>query len=91
MGFVMLGDGFDHEIGPVANVGVRAKENGGDTYGGDEAVEAWITEEKSDGDFIGADAAARDARGVIFLKRRKRLPDLLRVGTGDGGEVRAVG
>src|SRR5258708_22389048 len=91
MDFLVLSDGFDHEIGPVADVGVRAEENGGDIDGGDEAVEAWIAEEKGDGDFIGADGAAGDVRGMILLKRGKRLPDLLRMGACDGGEVRAMG
>ncbi len=91
MDFLLLGDGFDHEIGPIADVGVRAKENGGDTYGCNVAVEDRIAEETGDGDFVGADVATGDARGMIFLKRRKGLPDLLGVGTGDAGEACAVG
>jgi hypothetical protein len=54
MYFALISNCFDHEIGPVANVGIGAKEDGCDTD-----FEAGIAEQKRDFDLLHADALER--------------------------------
>src|SRR5438046_1145563 len=71
--FLMVGDGFDHEIRTVAEVGVCAEENGGDADGNQIDIESVVPEQESGLNLLGPYFARSQIAGVIFLKRFNRM------------------
>ena len=66
---LLIGDGFDHEVGSVADVGVCAEKDRARADRQDEFAEGGIAEEKTNPDLVQADGSAGQFCAVILLQR----------------------
>ena len=82
----MIGDGLDHEIRSVADVGVRAEEDRANADGEDVLVEGGMAEQERDFDFFRPHRARGQMAGVVFLEGEERLLH----GVGLLGQVRSA-
>src|SRR3954463_12224038 len=81
--FLVVGDGFHHEIRAVANVSVCAKKHSADANGNEVFVECGVAEQKTDFDFLFGDTFGQDVVAVIFLQGLEGLADLISVRAGE--------
>jgi hypothetical protein len=61
----MIGDGLDHEVGAIADVGCCAEKDRADADGQDVMVEAAIAEQEGDLGFLTGDLATAQGFGVV--------------------------
>ena len=94
MDFLVIGDGLDHEIRTVADVGAGTEKDRADADGKEIAVERRVANQEGDFDVVNVHRTAGERGGVVGLQRAKRLAeapalrDLTRDTVRGGGTLR---
>ena len=86
----MLGDGLDHKVRAVANISIRAEEDGANAHGQNVFVEGCIPEQETDLDFLQTHCLRQQMIPVIMLQRQEGVPDLVHMRTAQRRQIRAA-